>query len=174
MEDVELNWGAPRHTFGQSTMGSHRNGFKKEGFILSVDVGTTSIRCHVYDKQANIRGSCTTKVCLAFPSSSCFTRPSPKSSTCMYHIRCNIWVFYPVIIKLMFCIVVIFYQVVPLYPEVGYVEMDPEALWTGFITVVKGAVQGTVTTSACCVIYPQPSWGFRLVRLDRSAQQWLW
>lgn len=24
--------------------------------------------------------------------------------------------------------------------------MDPDALWTGFITVVKGAVQGTVTT----------------------------
>lgn len=23
-------------------------------------------------------------------------------------------------------------------------EMDPEALWKGFITVVKGAVQGTV------------------------------
>uniref|UniRef100_A0A3Q3X6F1 Glycerol kinase 5 n=1 Tax=Mola mola TaxID=94237 RepID=A0A3Q3X6F1_MOLML len=73
-------------------MGSQRNGFKKESFVLSVDVGTTSIRCHVYDKQANIRGSCTTKV-------------------------------------------------VPLYPEVGYVEMDPDELWTGFITVVKGAVQ---------------------------------
>ncbi|KAF3858755.1 hypothetical protein F7725_011956 [Dissostichus mawsoni] len=58
-------------------MGSHRNGFNKESFILSVDVGTTSIRCHV----------------------------------------------------------------VPLYPEVGHVEMDPEAIWEGFITVVKGAVQ---------------------------------
>uniref|UniRef100_A0A8C4DSL5 Glycerol kinase 5 n=1 Tax=Dicentrarchus labrax TaxID=13489 RepID=A0A8C4DSL5_DICLA len=69
-----------------------RNGFKKESFILSVDVGTTSIRCHVYDKEAKIRGSCITKV-------------------------------------------------VPLYPEVGHVEMDPDALWRGFITVVKGAVQ---------------------------------
>uniref|UniRef100_A0A8P4K1Q4 Glycerol kinase 5 n=1 Tax=Dicentrarchus labrax TaxID=13489 RepID=A0A8P4K1Q4_DICLA len=73
-------------------MGSQRNGFKKESFILSVDVGTTSIRCHVYDKEAKIRGSCITKV-------------------------------------------------VPLYPEVGHVEMDPDALWRGFITVVKGAVQ---------------------------------
>uniref|UniRef100_A0A3B4U8V8 Glycerol kinase 5 n=1 Tax=Seriola dumerili TaxID=41447 RepID=A0A3B4U8V8_SERDU len=73
-------------------MGSQRNGFKKESFILSVDVGTTSIRCHVYDKEATIRGSCTTKV-------------------------------------------------VPLYPEVGHVEMEPDALWKGFITVVKGAVQ---------------------------------
>lgn len=36
-------------------------------------------------------------------------------------------------------------QVVPLYPEVGHVEMDPEAIWEGFITVVKGAVQGTVS-----------------------------
>ncbi|XP_033182369.1 putative glycerol kinase 5 [Anabas testudineus] len=73
-------------------MGSQRNGFKKESFILSVDVGTTSIRCHVYDKEAKIRGSCTSKV-------------------------------------------------VALYPEVGHVEMDPEALWKSFITVVKGAVQ---------------------------------
>ncbi|XP_076601702.1 glycerol kinase 5 [Chaetodon auriga] len=73
-------------------MGSQRNGFKKESFIVSVDVGTTSIRCHVYDKEATIRGSCTT-------------------------------------------------EVVPLYPEATHVEMDPDALWTGFIYVVKGAVQ---------------------------------
>ncbi|XP_034469169.1 putative glycerol kinase 5 [Hippoglossus hippoglossus] len=73
-------------------MGTQRNGFKKEQFILSVDIGTTSIRGYVYDKEAKIRGSCTT-------------------------------------------------QVVPLFPEVGHVEMDPDALWKGFITVVKGAVQ---------------------------------
>uniref|UniRef100_A0A667ZEZ9 Glycerol kinase 5 n=1 Tax=Myripristis murdjan TaxID=586833 RepID=A0A667ZEZ9_9TELE len=73
-------------------MGSHRNGLSKERFILSVDVGTTSIRCHVYDKEAKIKGSCATKV-------------------------------------------------VSLYPEPGLVEMDPEALWQGFVIVVKGAVQ---------------------------------
>ncbi|XP_056148797.1 putative glycerol kinase 5 isoform X2 [Lampris incognitus] len=48
-------------------MGSKRNGLKKEGFVLSVDVGTTTIRCHVYDKEAKIRGSCTTKVVLLYP-----------------------------------------------------------------------------------------------------------
>uniref|UniRef100_A0AAQ5Y5M3 Glycerol kinase 5 n=1 Tax=Amphiprion ocellaris TaxID=80972 RepID=A0AAQ5Y5M3_AMPOC len=63
-----------------------------DNFILSVDVGTTSMKCHVYDKEAKIRGSCATKV-------------------------------------------------VPLYPEVGHVEMDPDDLWKGFISVVKGAVQ---------------------------------
>ncbi|XP_030259651.1 glycerol kinase 5 [Sparus aurata] len=73
-------------------MGTQRNGFNKESFVLAVDVGTTSIRCHVYDKEAQIRGSCTDKV-------------------------------------------------VPLYPEVGHVEMDPGEIWRGFITVVKGAVQ---------------------------------
>uniref|UniRef100_A0A672JCA4 Glycerol kinase 5 n=1 Tax=Salarias fasciatus TaxID=181472 RepID=A0A672JCA4_SALFA len=71
---------------------SFRNGFSRESFILSVDVGTTSIRGHVYDKEARVRGSCTAKI-------------------------------------------------VPLYPEVGHVEMDPDALWRGFITVAKGAVQ---------------------------------
>lgn len=73
-------------------MGSQRNGFKKESYILSVDVGTTSIRCHVFDKEALIKGSCTSKVVL-------------------------------------------------LYPEPGRVEMDPEQLWRGFVSVVKGAVQ---------------------------------
>ncbi|KAI5092553.1 putative glycerol kinase 5, partial [Silurus meridionalis] len=73
-------------------MGTLRNGWtKRESFILSVDVGTTSIRCHVYDKQANIRGSCSRKVSL-------------------------------------------------LYPQRGWVEMDPEDLWQNFISVVKGAV----------------------------------
>ncbi|XP_034558266.1 putative glycerol kinase 5 [Notolabrus celidotus] len=75
-----------------STMGSQKISLRKETFILSVDVGTTSIRCHVYDKEAKIRGSCCTKVC-------------------------------------------------PIYPKVGHVEMDPDALWEGFITVVTGAVQ---------------------------------
>uniref|UniRef100_A0AAR2JM75 Glycerol kinase 5 n=1 Tax=Pygocentrus nattereri TaxID=42514 RepID=A0AAR2JM75_PYGNA len=67
-------------------------GFKPASCVLAVDVGTTSVRCHVYDQRANIRGSCTKKVSL-------------------------------------------------LYPEPGRVEMDPEELWQGFVTVVKGAVQ---------------------------------
>lgn len=73
-------------------MGTQRNCLKNESFILSVDVGTTSIRCHVYDKEAKIRGSYTNKVVL-------------------------------------------------LYPEEGHVEIDPEALWKTFTTVVIGAVQ---------------------------------
>uniref|UniRef100_A0A8C6UKB6 Glycerol kinase 5 n=1 Tax=Neogobius melanostomus TaxID=47308 RepID=A0A8C6UKB6_9GOBI len=44
-----------------------RNGFRKESFILSVDVGTTTIRCHVFDKEAKVRGSCSTKVDLLYP-----------------------------------------------------------------------------------------------------------
>uniref|UniRef100_A0A7N8XL01 Glycerol kinase 5 n=1 Tax=Mastacembelus armatus TaxID=205130 RepID=A0A7N8XL01_9TELE len=48
-------------------MGSQRNGFNKEMFILSVDVGTTSVRCHVYDKEAKCRGSCSTKVVALYP-----------------------------------------------------------------------------------------------------------
>lgn len=49
-------------------MGTRRNGFsKRESCVLSVDVGTTSIRCHVYDKVAKIRGSCTKKVSLLYP-----------------------------------------------------------------------------------------------------------
>ncbi|KAM4605091.1 glycerol kinase 5 [Polymixia lowei] len=73
-------------------MTSQRNGFRKERFILSVDVGTTSIRCHVYDKETKVRGSYATEVVL-------------------------------------------------LYPEPGLVEMDPNDLWKGFVTVVKGAVE---------------------------------
>lgn len=70
-------------------MGSQRNGFKKESFILSVDIGTTSIRCHVYDKEAHIRGSCTTKVfnALSLNLSVCCTL---KYTTDLYHCLCSI------------------------------------------------------------------------------------
>lgn len=35
-----------------------------------------------------------------------------------------------------------YFQVCPLYPKPGYVEMDPEEVWLSFVAVVKGAVQG--------------------------------
>ncbi|XP_066565724.1 glycerol kinase 5 [Amia ocellicauda] len=72
-------------------MSSQRNGFQKDMYILSVDVGTTSIRGHVYDREAQIKGSSTKPISV-------------------------------------------------LYPNPGWVEMDPEKLWQQFIAVVKGAV----------------------------------
>lgn len=69
-DDDDRLKGAVKNTFTSapsplsSIMGSQRNGFNKERFILSVDVGTTTIRCHVYDKNATIRGSCSTQVVL--------------------------------------------------------------------------------------------------------------
>lgn len=112
-------------------MGSHKNGFKKEGFILSVDIGTTSIRCHVYDKTANIRGSCSTKV---------LTRCSNSTTNTQLSL-CNIYMNRVTVGILMG---IIFLQVIPLYPNVGYVEMNPDAIWKGFISVARGAVQGMV------------------------------
>ncbi|MGH0146109.1 UNVERIFIED_CONTAM: hypothetical protein FKN15_045090 [Acipenser sinensis] len=73
-------------------MDSPRNGFIKGRYILSVDVGTTSIRGHVYDKEANIKGSSSEKISL-------------------------------------------------LYPNPGWVELDPEELWLQFVAVAKAAVQ---------------------------------
>ncbi|XP_041126280.1 putative glycerol kinase 5 isoform X2 [Polyodon spathula] len=73
-------------------MCSPSNGFMKDLYILSVDVGTTSIRGHVYDKEANIKGSSSEKISL-------------------------------------------------LYPNPGWVELDPEELWLQFVAVVKAAVQ---------------------------------
>lgn len=48
-------------------MSTQRNGMKRDGYILSVDVGTTSIRCHIYDKSATVKASCTRKVTLLYP-----------------------------------------------------------------------------------------------------------
>ncbi|CAL8281140.1 unnamed protein product [Lota lota] len=48
-------------------MGTQRNGLKKESFVLSVDVGTTTIRCNVFDKEAKIRGTSNSKVVLLYP-----------------------------------------------------------------------------------------------------------
>ncbi|XP_063162720.1 putative glycerol kinase 5 [Candoia aspera] len=61
-------------------------------YILGIDVGSTVIRCHVYDKAAVLKG---------FSSK----------------------------------------QVEILHPQPGWVEFDPESLWTQFTGVIKEAVQ---------------------------------
>ncbi|XP_045395332.1 putative glycerol kinase 5 isoform X3 [Lemur catta] len=66
---------------------------RRAGFVLGVDVGSSVIRCHVYDLKAQIRGSCTQKV-------------------------------------------------ENIYPQAGWVEIDPDVLWLQFVTVIKEAVKG--------------------------------
>ncbi|XP_026557349.1 putative glycerol kinase 5 isoform X1 [Pseudonaja textilis] len=61
-------------------------------YILGIDVGSTVIRCHVYDKAAVLKG---------FSSK----------------------------------------QIEALHPQPGWVELDPESLWTQFTDVIKEAVQ---------------------------------
>lgn len=61
-------------------------------FVLGLDVGSTVIRCHVYDRTARVRGSSVQKV-------------------------------------------------ENIYPQPGWVEIDPEALWTQFVAVIKDAVK---------------------------------
>lgn len=123
-------------------MGSHKNGFKKESFILSVDIGTTSIKCHVYDKAANIRGSCTTKVLISRCSNYTTNTQRSLCNNCLKHVQ-GFWCWYSIQFLFLFYSI-LFLQVIPLYPKVGYVEMNPDAIWKGFISVAKRAVQGMV------------------------------
>uniref|UniRef100_A0A8C0Q6H1 Glycerol kinase 5 n=1 Tax=Canis lupus familiaris TaxID=9615 RepID=A0A8C0Q6H1_CANLF len=62
------------------------------GFVLGLDVGSSVIRCHVYDHATLIRGSSAQKV-------------------------------------------------ESLYPQAGWVEIDPDALWLQFVTVIKESVR---------------------------------
>ncbi|XP_064522472.1 putative glycerol kinase 5 isoform X3 [Pseudopipra pipra] len=61
-------------------------------YVLGVDVGSTMVKCHVYDRAAAVRGSSCRKV-------------------------------------------------ESLYPRPGWVELDPEVLWSQFVGVIKEAVQ---------------------------------
>ncbi|XP_059777870.1 putative glycerol kinase 5 isoform X1 [Balaenoptera ricei] len=65
---------------------------RRAGFVLGLDVGSSVIRCHVYDRAARIRGSSAQKV---------------KS----------------------------------LYPQAGWVEIDPDILWLQFVAVIKESVK---------------------------------
>ncbi|XP_062970882.1 putative glycerol kinase 5 isoform X4 [Cynocephalus volans] len=62
------------------------------GFVLGLDVGSSVIRCHVYDREARIRGASAQKV-------------------------------------------------ESLYPQTGWVEIDPDVLWVQFVAVIKEAVK---------------------------------
>uniref|UniRef100_A0A669PQG2 Glycerol kinase 5 n=1 Tax=Phasianus colchicus TaxID=9054 RepID=A0A669PQG2_PHACC len=61
-------------------------------YVVGVDVGSTAVKCHVYDRAAAVRGS-----------------------------GCR--------------------KVEALHPRPGWVELDPEVLWSQFVGVVKEAVQ---------------------------------
>uniref|UniRef100_A0A8D0F294 Carbohydrate kinase FGGY N-terminal domain-containing protein n=1 Tax=Strix occidentalis caurina TaxID=311401 RepID=A0A8D0F294_STROC len=61
-------------------------------YVVGVDVGSTVVKCHVYDRAAAVRGSSCRKV-------------------------------------------------ESLYPHPGWVELDPEVLWSQFVGVIKEAVQ---------------------------------
>ncbi|XP_074860117.1 glycerol kinase 5 isoform X2 [Carettochelys insculpta] len=61
-------------------------------YVLGVDVGSTVLRCHVYDKAATVRGTSCKKI-------------------------------------------------ETLHPHLGWVELDPEVLWTQFTDVIKETVQ---------------------------------
>ncbi|XP_036613000.1 putative glycerol kinase 5 [Trichosurus vulpecula] len=64
------------------------------GYVLGLDLGSSVIRCHVYDRATRIHGSGSQKV-----------------------------------------------EVI--YPQNGWVEIDPEVLWSQFIAVIKEAVQAS-------------------------------
>ncbi|XP_006895176.1 PREDICTED: putative glycerol kinase 5-like [Elephantulus edwardii] len=64
------------------------------GFVLGLDVGSSVIRCHVYDRAARICGSSEQKV-------------------------------------------------QSLYPQTGWVEIDPDVLWNQFVAVIKETVKAS-------------------------------
>ncbi|XP_048460441.1 putative glycerol kinase 5 [Rhincodon typus] len=49
-------------------MGSVRNGLRRtDTYVLAVDVGSTSVRCHVYDPAAKIKGSSSRPIKMLYP-----------------------------------------------------------------------------------------------------------
>uniref|UniRef100_A0A8V5HAG5 Glycerol kinase 5 n=1 Tax=Melopsittacus undulatus TaxID=13146 RepID=A0A8V5HAG5_MELUD len=72
--------------------GQQESGADAARYVVGVDVGSTVMKCHVYDRAAAVRGSSSRKV-------------------------------------------------ESLYPRLGWVELDPEVLWSQFVGVIKEAVQ---------------------------------
>ncbi|NXF54094.1 GLPK protein, partial [Oceanites oceanicus] len=72
--------------------GQQESGAAPARYVVGVDVGSTVVKCYVYDRAAAIRGSSCRKV-------------------------------------------------ESLYPRPGWVELDPELLWSQFVGVIKEAVQ---------------------------------
>ncbi|XP_055425435.1 putative glycerol kinase 5 isoform X1 [Bubalus kerabau] len=94
---------------------------RRAGFVLGVDVGSSMIRCHVYDRAARICGSSAQKV---------------SQEACQLVWYATIYVLevtdsfsmHPV-------------QVESLYPQPGWVEIDPDVLWLQFVAVIKESVK---------------------------------
>ena len=66
-----------------------------EKYVAALDIGTTTIKCVIYDVNLKVLGKCFDKVEL-------------------------------------------------LYPQQGYVEIDPETLWNSVVSVIKNAIVGKI------------------------------
>lgn len=94
----------------------HSGGNRK--YVASVDFGTNSVRCYLYDLQGNIRSQAAERVRDIIQ----FASPSPSHGLLLFTLPC------------------LFKQITQLYPHQGWNEIDPEEAWAKFQTAFQSAL----------------------------------
>ncbi len=104
---------------GEKSMESNgRISKKRRSYVDSVDFGTNSVRCFLYDQQGKVRSSASERVILLY--NICLK----KKNDIMNESFCFIGT-----------------QITQLYPHQGWNEIDPEEVWTKFQNTFKSALR---------------------------------
>lgn len=109
-------------------------------YIASLDIGTTSIRCFIYDINVNIVGRACANV---------------NIQLLLKKIMYNTNVILTGKNKSFFL-----YQIELLYPQPGYVEINPDELWQSILKAIQNAISDaklTATDISCLGISTQRS-----------------
>ena len=116
-------------------------------YIASVDFGTTSVRCFLFDLQGYVRSSATAKVWTLILL---FREPDLKMLT---------------------------FQITQLYPHQGWNEIDPEEAWDKFKYVFRTALSSWVISSCSLVriVLVRTTFWFsiKMLRLSRPMSKFL-
>lgn len=89
-------------------------------YIAGLDIGTTSLRCFIYDSKTHVHGRGSHHV-----SATLVQFINKSESNFLSHV---------------------YTQINLLYPKPGYVEIDPDELFESVVTVIKDALAGASVT----------------------------
>lgn len=103
-------------------------------YIASLDIGTTSLRCFIYDINVHIVGKASAKVCFIFHKYNLdfrlvlFNISISKTNAHFFLYSKILFFFWN------------FSQIELLYPQPGYVEINPGDLWQSIVATIQNAI----------------------------------
>lgn len=119
----------------------------EEKYILTLDIGTTTIRSYIYNSRTETVGRAVDQVKIISIKTKLYITTfvlELQNSCIFFEINYYISFFYGIseVIFICFCLKVVLH-----YPQPGYVEIDPDELWESVVRVVQKSLSSKFLNS---------------------------